>query len=73
MVDLEYEKLRTRRRLLLSLLKDDGWNGLTLIVEAINNEYMNNKLIDKFTSFRSKTASSSLKLPLLNTSFYNSF
>jgi hypothetical protein len=25
MVDLEYEKLRTRRRLLLSLLKDDGW------------------------------------------------
>jgi hypothetical protein len=28
-VDLEYKKLTTRRRLLLSLIKDDGWNGLT--------------------------------------------
>jgi hypothetical protein len=40
MVDLEYEKLRTRRRL-LSLLKDDGWEWTDLNCGSYNhdNEY----------------------------------
>jgi hypothetical protein len=38
MVDLEYEKLRTRRRLLLSLIKDDGWEWTDLNCGSYNHE-----------------------------------
>ena len=42
MVDLEYEKLRTRRRLLLSLLKDDGWEWTDLNCGSYNHEIIMN-------------------------------
>lgn len=37
-VDIEYEKLRTRRRLLLSLIKDDGWEWTDLSCGSYNHE-----------------------------------
>ena len=37
-VDLEYKKLKTRRRLLLSLIKDDGWEWLDLNCGGYNHE-----------------------------------
>ncbi|UQD55279.1 potassium channel family protein [Flavobacterium sp. K5-23] len=37
-VDLKYEKLRTRRRLLLSLIKDDGWKWSDLNSGGYNHE-----------------------------------
>jgi hypothetical protein len=44
MVDLDYEKLRTRRRLLLSLKTTDG-NGLILI-GSYSHEITMNKTIN---------------------------
>ena len=41
-VDLEYDKLRTRRRLLLSLLIDDGWEWTDLNCESYNHEIIMN-------------------------------
>tara|TARA_R110000868_G_scaffold408400_1_gene691518 strand:- start:566 stop:1639 length:1074 start_codon:yes stop_codon:yes gene_type:complete len=38
MVDLEYKKLRTRRQLLLSLIKDDGWEWTDLNTGSYNHE-----------------------------------
>jgi hypothetical protein len=38
MVDLEYDKLKTRRRLLLSLLRDDGWEWADLKSGSYNHE-----------------------------------
>lgn len=38
MVDLEYEKLKTRRQLLLSLIKDDGWEWTDLNTGSYNHE-----------------------------------
>jgi hypothetical protein len=35
---LEYEKLKSRRRLLLSLLKDDGWEWTDLLVGVYDDE-----------------------------------
>ena len=43
MVDLEYEKLRTRRRLLLSLIKDDGWEWIDLNCGSYNHEIIMNE------------------------------
>jgi hypothetical protein len=43
MVDLEYDKLRTRRRLLLSLLKDDGWEWTDLNCGSYNHEMIMNE------------------------------
>ena len=43
MVDLEYEKLRTRRRLLLSLLKDYGWEWIDLNCGSYNHEIIMNE------------------------------
>ena len=37
MVDLKYEKLRTRRQLLLSLIKDDGWEWADLTTSGYNH------------------------------------
>lgn len=37
-VDLEYEKLKTRRQLLLSLIKDDGWEWSDLNTGSYNHE-----------------------------------
>lgn len=37
-VDLEYAKLKTRRRLLLSLIKDDGWEWTDLNSGSYNHE-----------------------------------
>jgi len=37
-IDLEYKKLRTRRRLLLSLIKDDGWKWTDLNTGSYNHE-----------------------------------
>jgi hypothetical protein len=37
-VDIEYEKLRTRHRLLLSLIKDDGWEWTDLSCGSYNHE-----------------------------------
>ncbi|WP_367755537.1 ion channel [Flavobacterium sp. WC2430] len=36
-VDLEYEKLKTRRQLLLSLIKDDGWEWADLTTSGYNH------------------------------------
>lgn len=38
MVNLEYEKLKTRRQLLLSLIKDDGWEWTDLNTGSYNHE-----------------------------------
>ncbi len=37
-VDLAYEKIKSRRRLLLSLIKDDGWNWNDLQAGSYNHE-----------------------------------
>jgi len=37
-VNLEYEKLKTRRQLLLSLIKDDGWEWTDLKTGSYNHE-----------------------------------
>ncbi|TDD99317.1 ion channel [Flavobacterium cellulosilyticum] len=37
-VDLEYNKLKTRRQLLLSLIKDDGWEWTDLNTGSYNHE-----------------------------------
>jgi hypothetical protein len=37
-VDLEYKKLTTRRRLLLSLIKDDGWEWVDIQCGSYNHE-----------------------------------
>jgi hypothetical protein len=42
-VDLEYAKLKTRRRLLLSLIKDDGWNWADLNSGTYNHEISMNE------------------------------
>jgi hypothetical protein len=41
-VDLEYKKLTTRRRLLLSLIKDDGWEWTDLNCGSYNHEIIMN-------------------------------
>jgi hypothetical protein len=42
-VDLDYEKLRTRRRLLLSLIEDDGWEWADLNCGSYSHEITMNK------------------------------
>src|SRR5660397_50690 len=37
-LDLAYEKIKSRRRLLLSLIKDDGWNWNDLQAGSYNHE-----------------------------------
>lgn len=44
-VDLEYKKLRTRRRLLLSLIKDDGWEWTDLNTGSYNHEINTNETL----------------------------
>jgi hypothetical protein len=44
-VDLEYKKLRTRRRLLLSLIKDDGWEWADLKTGNYNHEIIISEIL----------------------------